>query len=61
MARGEFEEEAPLSRHHVKTRKTTPWWLVALAILLTAVLVLFLLDAINSPEAGGVKLPYTVQ
>jgi hypothetical protein len=35
--------------------------LVVLAVCLTAALVLFLLDAINTPEAGGVKLPYTVQ
>jgi len=60
MNRGDFEEEDHLTRHG-KPRRLTPWWLVALAVFLTAALVLALLDAINTPEPGGVKLPYTVQ
>ena len=43
----------------MKSRKRTPWWLVALAIVLTAILVVFLLDSINTPESGRVKLPIT--
>ncbi len=42
-------------------RPTTPWWLWALAILLTAAAVFTLLDALNTPEPGSVVFPYVVK
>jgi len=49
------------SEEHGPVRRTTPWWVWALAILLTATVVFALLDALNTPEPGGVRLPYTIQ
>jgi hypothetical protein len=42
-------------------RPSTPKWLWALAIFLTAAVVFALLDALNTPEPGSVVFPYVVK
>ena len=42
-------------------RRLTPWWVWVVAVVLTAAVVFALLDALNTPEPGGVRLPYTLQ
>jgi hypothetical protein len=55
---GDRREPGDASGEYDVVRPTTPWWLWALAIFLTAAVVFALLDAINTPEAGGVVNPY---
>jgi len=54
-----FQEPSEPSRGAI--RPSTPWWVWALAILLTAAVVFGLLDALNTPEPGGVNFPYPPQ
>ena len=56
-AGGRPEPGGPRGPYEV-LRPTTPWWLWALAIILTAAAVFALLDALNTPEPGGVISPY---
>jgi hypothetical protein len=58
MSAGDRGEPGESSGEYDAVRPTTPWWLWALAIFLTAAVVFAMLDAANTPEPGGVVFPY---
>jgi hypothetical protein len=59
LSAGDREEPGESSGEYAAAvRPTTPWWLWALAIFLTAAVVFAMLDAANTPEPGGVVFPY---
>jgi hypothetical protein len=60
MKLGRREPESPPGPYEV-LRPSTPKWVWALAILLTAAVVFALLDALNTPQPGSVVFPYVVK
>jgi hypothetical protein len=58
MDAGDRRKPGSSSGEYEVIRPTTPWWLWALAIFLTAAVVYAMLDAANAPPPGGVVFPY---
>jgi hypothetical protein len=60
MKLGRDERDDPPGPYEV-LRPTTPKWVWAVAIFLTAAVVFELLDALNTPAPGSVIFPYVVK